>query len=530
MDVTTGEAHQVLSPTGQLIGVEPDGRHAVVLDSEHRPIPVELGASVAPPSGSDAPGETLAVLSRDGRFAALTGRAFPGILIYDVATHQEMARFVDRRPVIAIALSPDGIELVSSGFDSQLKVWRRGQAEPVKIFRAFLDPAWALAYSADGRSFAASGHNRQVKLWDTTDWREQLTLTGHESTTHCVAFSADSRQLVSGGEDEQALVWSLTQQSPPTEVRRLLRGPEWIDRSPDLAFSPDGQLLAGTAADGTVKVWQAATVKCIATFPAEARTVAFSPDGKQVLSDGFDGVVRQWDLGNARPEPVVPVLAKLANWQGGDLSSGDRIAFIANQRGTLGDCSLCAIPSARDTLNAGMPGACTTLAVTRSGDGVFVGLVTGEVEIWNGDHRKLLRRFAAHKLPVTAMAVSTDGHYLATGSLDNSTKLWDARSGELLATYFAHNRPVWALTFSPDGRILASGSCDKSILLCSVPLRRMLTQLWTYTGVPQGYEQEVRLLRFSPDGNVLAAALGDGTVHFFRAAPFAVTDNPRELF
>ena len=31
-------------------------------------------------------------------------------------------------------------------------------------------------------------------------------------------------------------------------------------------------------------------------------------------------------------------------------------------------------------------------------------------------------------------------------------------------------------------------------------------------------------MKFSPDGNILAAALGDGTLRFFRAAPFSVTD------
>ena len=122
------------------------------------------------------------------------------------------------------------------------------------------------------------------------------------------------------------------------------------------------------------------------------------------------------------------------------------------------------------------------------------------------------------------MAVSFDGKHLATGSLDNTTKLWDAASGRLLTTYHAHNRPVWALAFSPDGRTLASGSCDKAVQLFSVPLGRELINLRLYEGVPEGYEQEVRMLRFSPDGNVLAAALGDGTVRFFRAATFAESD------
>ena len=73
---------------------------------------------------------------------------------------------------------------------------------------------------------------------------------------------------------------------------------------------------------------------------------------------------------------------------------------------------------------------------------------------------------------------------------------------------------------------LAAGSCDKEIILCSLKLMRYVASMSLYTGTPQGYEQEVRLLRFSPDGNILAAGLGDGTVRFFRATPFSVTDAP----
>jgi WD40 repeat protein len=155
---------------------------------------------------------------------------------------------------------------------------------------------------------------------------------------------------------------------------------------------------------------------------------------------------------------------------------------------------------------------------------MYVGMPAGTVEIWDVASRTRRLSFAAHKLPVCSIAASGNGQYLATGSLDNSTQLWDAATGKHLTTFYAHNRPVWALAFSPDGQTLAAGSCDKEIILCSVPLRRHVASLPLYVGLPKGYEQEVRLLRFSPDGNILAAGLGDGTVRFFRAAPFSETD------
>jgi WD40 repeat protein len=165
-----------------------------------------------------------------------------------------------------------------------------------------------------------------------------------------------------------------------------------------------------------------------------------------------------------------------------------------------------------------------TLAMSSNGHTMFVGLPQGVVEVWDIGTRKRRFTFQAHKLPISSIAVSNDGQFLATGSLDNSTQLWEAATGRHVATFYAHNRPVWALAFSADGKTLAAGSCDKEIILCSVPLRRHVASIPLYVGTPKGYEQEVRLLRFSPDGNILAAALGDGTVRFFRAAPFSETD------
>jgi WD40 repeat protein len=158
------------------------------------------------------------------------------------------------------------------------------------------------------------------------------------------------------------------------------------------------------------------------------------------------------------------------------------------------------------------------------GHTMFVGLPQGTVEVWDMATQTKKFSFAAHKLSVTALAVSPDGRYFATGSLDNSTVLWESATGRKLATFHANNRPVWAVAFSPDGKTLAAGSCDKQVILCSIPLLRHVASLPLYTGLPKGYEQEVRLLRFSPDGNILAAGLGDGTLRFFRAAPFSETD------
>jgi WD40 repeat protein/tRNA A-37 threonylcarbamoyl transferase component Bud32 len=531
LDLLTRQTSHVLAPTGRLIALHPSGNQAVVFGADALPVLRTLGVPGSQERGAEVGLDVCAVISADGRRAAVSsppGRPYaPGtILVIDLATHQQVAALIDPRPVIALALSPDGTGLVSAGFDGVLKIWDVDGGTLTRSIKGFLDPVWGMAYSADGRSFAAGGNNRTVNIWNTSTWSdaEPEILQGHASTVHCVAFSPDGQRLVSGAEDDLALVWPAQVKRLPKEIPRLLRGPTWGDRTPGLAFSPDSRLFAGTAADGKVKVWRTDTIDCVATFPADARTVAFSPDGKSVLGEGYDGIVQRWKLDGENPEQTIKPKAMFANWQVDPLTSQERVALVADQPETRAQCRLCEISSARDGINAGAMQSTPTIAMSPNGQTMFVGLPQGDVEAWDVAARKRLFVFSAHQLSVTALAVSADGQYLATGSLDNTTKLWEAATGKAIATFYAHNRPVWALAFSPDGQTLAAGSCDKEIVLCSVPLRRHVASLALYVGLPKGYEQEVRLLRFSPDGNILAASLGDGTVRFFRAAPFSQTD------
>ncbi|MCZ6679835.1 MAG: T9SS type A sorting domain-containing protein, partial [Candidatus Poribacteria bacterium] len=153
--------------------------------------------------------------SPDGkRFAAgsTSGTEAGAIQFWDVQTGRPL-QTVPNENVEALAFSPDGTTLATSGHDPQshtIKFWDVNTGQLLRTLRDEKGFIIALAFHPNG-NILASGNSEStpstIRLWDVQTGDELRTLTG-EVETNTLAFSPDGQYLaVAGG----LRVWNLAE-------------------------------------------------------------------------------------------------------------------------------------------------------------------------------------------------------------------------------------------------------------------------------------------------------------------------------
>jgi hypothetical protein len=118
--------------------------------------------------------------------------------------------------------------------------------------------------------------------------------------------SPDGRSVVTTSFDSTVRVWD---RATGRQLATFdLGASSWFPAQ----FSPDGNLILVTTLDGKVRVlpWRAGGKPAVVSSGQSVNRAAFGPDGDRVLTGHNDGTARVWALGTAKPLAVLPPSSK----------------------------------------------------------------------------------------------------------------------------------------------------------------------------------------------------------------------------
>ncbi|HEY2951702.1 MAG TPA: AAA-like domain-containing protein [Verrucomicrobiae bacterium] len=500
--------------------------------------------------------------SRDGTLlAALHQRdSTHGLVVWNWQARKALLRLTNDISGRAVDFSPDGRRIAVGLRDGAIVIHAPdhdgSEAAPISTLAGPLPrPASRLQFHPSAPLLAVcSERGLNVQVWDLENGQITNSLY-HSSQVLSLSWHPHGELLACGCKNGDLYLWQLGALQKPWKV---LSGHE--AEVAHVAFNHQGDLLASSGDDKSVRLWVPATGRQSILFHSmpseEVEELCFSADDRRLGMYRVGTDLRTWEINPARAcRALVDPAGVAEEVEGIDLSSDGQLLAAATARGillwdTLTGRKLGLLPSANIRSVCFHPVSGDLLA--SSSDGVHRWPLTRE----GGSDQWRLRLGPAKRLDLPAglgkMAVAMDGKSAAVlrqsvihlfdpdgpGSkaklIGNTNTLYDALAlsadGRQVAArvYGTEEIHFWDATkpgrvptsapvrsgphfcFSPDGKWFCASTGEDYTLL--------EVGAWT-PGPPlarKRYRNQPGLMAFSPDGRLLAIAIAPSTIELVR--------------
>ena len=542
--VLSGHSHFVKS-----IKYSPDGTR-IVSASDDKTIKIWDAVSGALVRTLPTDRVSCVVFTPDGRRIVSNSTNQRSIKIWDAQVGTCLATLTEHQSGVAfIAMSPDGLWMVSSSKDRPVYLWSLDAPYDHRVLVPGGETHYSIAFTPDSSQILTApwdgSSGTPMSLWDVRTGKCLRELTPHGFpgvSACCLAFHPAGDEVACGSVNGTVLILDMSS----GQVQRTFAGHTWY--IPGLAYSRDGTRVVSCSYDGTMRVWDAAKYATIVASAKDTssvsdspggadslqcRSAAFSRDGSHLVCAYRGGTLEvertdTWDQG-----------CKPLSWENGSLDyavfSPDGSVILAADADTYERAEMTIWDATTGSLRAHFPvtdvgyhtpvddtmwsgilgymphcfGGYSSLAMFSHDSRYLVAALNHEARLWSVATGRLVRRFSGHTGRVTCVAFSLDATRTATGSEDTSITVWDVNTGASLVT-MTRTSPVCCIAFSATGERIASGGHDRCVGVWNAETGELLHSL-------AGHILPVTLVAFAPRGDVVISSSSpfDDTMRFW---------------
>jgi len=240
---------------------------------------------------------------KDGQLLAV-GEGKPhasgSVRIFNVENGQQTHSFEEPAEVVyALGVSPDGRLLAAGSGDSLARVWTIDDKKLAATLEEHKELVTGVSFSHDGKLLATASADKTVQVWEVETWSRKIKFREKEPVYGSV-FGSDVRMvfLAVGGPSERAVRYRRTD-----NIRSTRPYPTSTGAPTDIVWGAKTNRMYVPCGDGVVRVFDV-NGRLLASLTGDSDWVygvALTADGTKLASGSGDGTVKLWNLADNKP-------------------------------------------------------------------------------------------------------------------------------------------------------------------------------------------------------------------------------------
>lgn len=386
---------------------------------------------------------TAVAFSADGQRVALA--AGKRLEIWDIINGTCAMRLTGHElDIRTLVFGNEGRWLLSGSVDDTARLWDLESGSQLAVM-PHGGTVTASAFSHDSQRIVTGCADGSVQVWDARSAKDPVifnspSLESSALPINEVGISPDGRFVVARSMSGRACAWRMANRdiiySAPLHKPCLAFSFDVLGAPPVFALTPTGGTIEIIAShDGSV-------VTAMKGHSEIVMSCRFSEDGRYLISAGADGTAKLWSAASGR---LLRALERqpTAALVGSNLSAGNQFAWTMSASGEL--------TLWHDVIQGRLPSKIRMplqVSFSQKGDRA---LITGadKLEVWDVAQRACLAEIQLKGSVFRAVALSPDSACVVAATMDEQVFVWSASSGTLIGT---HQGRIFS--FSADGRRL----------------------------------------------------------------------------